>query len=752
MSRRPITTRYATLVAALLAVALIASGAIEIWASHRDRLTALETLQREKAQAAAAAVSRFVEDILRNLSWVTLASPRTDDSGLEHRRLDLLKLLRLEPAITSATLVDPSGRERLRVSRLETDRIASGIDLSGAAGYADARAGRIYFGHVHFVDQTEPYVTVAVPSAVWDGSLVLADVNLKFVQTVVSQIEVGRTGYAYVVDARGRLVSHPELSLVLQMNDLTRLPQVLTAKASGAIPEGFVDDGRDLGGRRVLSAFAKIEPLGWTVFVEQPRREALAPLVASIMRSAAILLGALILAITAGVIAARRMVAPLEALRRGAKQFGAGNLSHRIEVDSRDELEELAAQFNAMAARLRESYADLERRVVERTHDLNLANEAKSRFLAAASHDLRQPMHALALFVDQLRASRTHSERVRLTQRIEEAVGSLSELLDQLLDLSQLEAGAVPAVLGDFNVRALLASIETQFAPLAQAKGLTLRVRSTDAWLHGDPVLVQRILLNLVANGIRYTVRGGVLVGCRRRGDRLRLEVWDTGCGIPEHRQGEVFREFVRLGDSEPRRARGLGLGLAIVARLAGLLGTRIELRSRVRRGSVFAFELPCGKPSEAPLPREPGALRVPDLRGVLVVVIDDLEDSRAGMCELLERWGCLTLGAADGNGARAVLATRDRPPDLIISDYHLATGEDGLAVIAQIRAAAGQRVPAILVTAETSSTLPTAAQASGVPVLHKPVSPMKLRALVTHLLAARAANQAAPGLAYSIT
>jgi len=751
MSRRSITARYAALVAVLLAVALIASGSVEIWVSHRDRLTALETLQREKAQGAADAVSRFVEDILRNLGWVTLASPQADGSGLEGRRLDLLKLLRLEPAITTATLVDASGRELLRVSRLKADRVSSGIDLSGEAGYAEARAGKTYFGDVHFVDQTEPYMTVAVPSAVRDGTVVLAEVNLKFVQTVVSQIEVGRTGYAYVVDERGRLVSHPELTLVLQMNDMSRLPQVFAGKPADAGPKGFVEDGLDLGGKRVLSAYAKIEPPGWTVFVEQPRREALAPLAASVARGAAILLVALALAIIAGVIAARRMVAPLDALRRGARHFGAGNLTHRIEVRSRDELEELAAQFNSMAAQLRESYADLERRVVERTHDLNLANEAKSRFLAAASHDLRQPMHALALFVDQLRASRTPAERVTLTKRIEEAVGSLSELLDQLLDLSKLEAGAVQSLPQDFEARGLLASIESQFAPLAQAKGIALRVRPTDAWLRGDPVLVQRILLNLVANAIRYTARGGVLLGCRLRGDRWRLEIWDTGCGIPQDRQEDVFHEFVRLDDAEPRRTRGLGLGLAIVARLAGLLGTRIELRSRVGRGSVFAFELPRGTPSEAAAPQEPG-LRLADLRGVFVVVIDDMEDSRSGTCQLLERWGCLTLAATDGDAAQAELAARNRQPDLIISDYHLGAGADGLAAIVQIRAAAGEQVPAILVTADTAPTLWDAAQASGVPVLRKPVSPIKLRALLAHLLALSAAEHAASGRAYSIT
>jgi signal transduction histidine kinase/CheY-like chemotaxis protein len=927
MTRRPIAVRYAALVALLLAMALVGSGAIEAWVSYRERLAALEALQREKAQAAAVAVSRFVDDIQRSLNWVTLGAPPTDDDELEARRFELLKLLRLEPAVTTATLVDARGREQLRVSRIKTDRLASGIDLSNEAGYRQARAGRTHFGAVHFVAQTEPYLTIATPGSARDGSIVMADINLKFVHGVVSQIKVGDSGYAYVVDAAGRLVSHPELSLVLQMTDLSSLPQVRNAGAVEEASQGFVEDGRNVKGAPVLAAYARIAPLNWIVFVEQPRSEALAPLSYSIARSALILLAALALAITVGVLAARRMVAPIGALQRGAQRFGAGALDHRIEVASGDELEELAAQFNSMADRLRETYAGLEQRVAERTreldarnrevtealeqqtvtaeilrvisssptdatpvfetivtntarlcgahfasvfllegdrlrsaahtevtrefgryleagfpvdrsttagratlerrpvqvvdiladpefgvmpahrsegvrtvlavpmrHDdrllgviaiwrrevrpftdgqvklletfaaqaviaienlrlfeqirqtsrkLDLANQAKSRLLAAASHDLRQPMHALSLFVDQLRASRSTEEQAALTRRVGDAVASLTELLDQLLDLSKLDAGAVQVAAQDFPVRELLASIATQFGPLARAKGIDLRLRARDSWLRSDPLLVQRIVLNLVANAIHYTERGGVLVGCRRRGGRLRIEVWDTGCGIPEDRRDEVFREFVRLDQGEHRRASGLGLGLAIVARLADLLGTRIELRSRMNRGSVFAFELPAGTALPDAVAPVAAPLGAAELRGVFVLVVDDAEDSRVAMCGLLERWGCLTIAAIDGAAAIAQLAAHDRPPELIVCDYRLQTTDDGLQAIARIRAAIGDEVPAVLVTAETSAAVADAAAAQGVPLLHKPVSPVKLRALLMRLIAVRAAEHA---------
>jgi len=524
---------------------------------------------------------------------------------------------------------------------------------------------------------------------------------------------------------------------------------VQAANASGGNVQGFADDGRDPSSAPVLSAYAKIAPLNWTVFVEQPRAEALAPLVASIARSAVILVVALALAATVGVVAARRMVAPIDELRRGAQRFGAGDLSHRIDVASGDELQELAALFNAMGAQLRETYADLERRVAERTRDLDLANQAKSRFLTAASHDLRQPMHALALFVGQLRASCTPTERAALTQRIEQAVGSMSELLDQLLDLSKLEAGAMQVVDEDFAISDLMAAIETQFAHLARAKGIELRVLSRSAWLRSDPVLVQRILMNLCRQrDPLHRARGGVMVACRNRGERMRIAVWDTGCGIPEDRRKDVFHEFVQLGGAGHRRADGLGkgrgLGRAIVARLADLLGTRVELRSHVGRGSMFAFELPLGVGSEVRAQGAAAPLRVASLRGTFALVIDDDEAARAGMCGLLESWSCLTIAAADGNEAIAQLSAHDRPPELILCDYRLATAENGLDVIARIRAAVGNSVPAIVITADTSNAALSAAQAVGAPLLHKPVSAVKLRALLARLLPATGGGERA--------
>ena len=732
VARRSITTQYTALVATLLAVALVVSGALETWASHRDARAALEALQREKAQAAAAAVSRFFEDLLRNLAWATLAPPDSGARDLERRRLDLLKLLRLEPAVTTATLLDAEGRERLRVSRLVTNRAESGIDLSGHPGFAAARGGRAYFGEVHFVAQTEPYLTIAAPGASRDGSVVLVEVNLKFVRTVISQVKLGEHGHAYVVDGLGRLVGHPDMSRVLRMSDLAHLPQVQLARIQVAAQQGFTERGQGIDKEPVLAAYARVERLGWTVLVEQPHAEAMAPLVASAVRTALILLAALLFAVLAGVLAARRMLRPVAELRRGAERFGAGDLSHRIEVASGDELEDLASRFNAMAEQLLHTYASLEQRVRERTRELHDANQAKSRYLAAASHDLRQPMHALRLFVEQLRTCRSEKERRVLTSRTQEAVGALSELLDRMLDFSRLEAGTVQAASRDFAILDMMMGIEAQFLPIARAKGLRLRVRPSEAWIRSDPLLVQRILLNLVANAIRYTDSGGVLVACRASGAGVRIEVWDTGRGIPDERREDVFREFVRLEGSEEGTGGGLGLGLAIVSRLANLLGTQIQMRSRVASGSVFAFDLPLGTPQRVLAQRNAYPA---DLRGVLVIVIDDDSRARLAMCGLLEGWGCTTLPAESAAAAMARLPALGLSPGLLLCDYRLAGGENGLEAIASFRAAVGEAIPAILITAESASL----EELDGaVPVLRKPVSPVKLRALIAQLLAAR--------------
>lgn len=367
------------------------------------------------------------------------------------------------------------------------------------------------------------------------------------------------------------------------------------------------------------------------------------------------------------------------------------------------------------------------------------ANVAKTRFLATASHDLRQPLHALNLFVAQLTAVRDPAERDRLVTRVDAAVEAMNGLFDALLDMSKLDAGVLVPTLREFPVQQLLERMDFTFAAAANEKGLRLRVVPSDAWVRSDFVLLERILLNLVSNAVRYTVRGGVVIGCRRRGAQLRLEVRDSGPGIPGDQQQNVFGEFYRLAQPECDRRAGLGLGLAIVDRLGRLLGHPVELASQTGKGSCFSVTIPRVAARDAPAaPPSARSLHADPVRGRTIVVIDDDALVLDGMRGLLQSWECHVVAATSSAGALARLAELGRPPDAIVSDYRLAGGESGIEAIASLRGALGAAIPAFLISGDTAPEPLRDAGASGYLLLHKPVPPMALRAVLNRLLTAR--------------
>ena len=367
-----------------------------------------------------------------------------------------------------------------------------------------------------------------------------------------------------------------------------------------------------------------------------------------------------------------------------------------------------------------------------RTRELGEANRAKSRFIAAASHDLRQPLHALGLFVDRLHGRVKAAERREIVEQIDAAVAAMDELFNDLLDISKLDAGVMTPTISDFPIAHLLKRTESTFAATAHKKGLSLRIVSNSAWVRSDSILLQRILLNLVSNAVSYTASGGIVVGCRRRDGQLRIEVWDSGPGIPKDQHQNIFAEFHQFGDRQHERSSGLGLGLAIVDRLCRLLDHQIEVTSALGSGSRFSVIVP--SVAAQALTAEPKAsvhAALGSIRGKLVVVIDDdalVLDSMGG---LLRSWGCDVMTAASAHVALAGLAERDRTPDLIISDYRLSDGQSGIEAIEKLREAFNLSIPAFLISGDTAPELLQEARASGYHLLHKPVRPRALRAML---------------------
>lgn len=369
----------------------------------------------------------------------------------------------------------------------------------------------------------------------------------------------------------------------------------------------------------------------------------------------------------------------------------------------------------------------------------------KSRFLAAASHDLRQPVHAVNLFLGLLTSEPLSRHGRYLVDNIASAISAMGHLFDALLNLSRLDAGVIEARREAFPLIPLLDQLRAEYAPQAREKGMSLRVRGSAAYVWSDPVLLERVLRNLISNAITHASGSRVLVGCRRVAGQLRLEVWDNGKGIPNAERERVFWEFHQLGNSERDRSKGLGLGLAIVRRTARLLGHALAMRSEDGQGTVFTVTVPlatadqAGVPDAAALPAHPhvegdGA----SLHGQLALLVDDDAQNLAGLTMLFESWGCRVIAATSGNALfDSVLPLAERPA-LIVSDYRLRDHETGIHVIERLREEYNDpELPALLVSGDTDPARLAEAAARGIPLLHKPVSVPALRERVASLLQA---------------
>ncbi|KRF00363.1 histidine kinase [Frateuria sp. Soil773] len=493
--------------------------------------------------------------------------------------------------------------------------------------------------------------------------------------------------------------------------------------------------------RNVVSGDQPQQSFG-SVLVDVSLGEAITAQRASLRNALIALALSLFLSAVIGWQAARWISAPLRHLAGAVHQLGRGDRQVEVEVTDQTEIGELQQGFNGAAAALYEMQRGMEQEIEHATVELarknaalEAASVAKAQFLAAASHDLRQPLYALTLFSSALAVDEHDPVRLDRIAHIQECVEALDHLFGELLDLSRLETGAMQIEIGEFPLDHVFEEVSRNFRMIAEQHGLRLVVRPTDLWVRSDRTMLARILNNLVSNALRYTRDGGVLVGARLRADgTVRVDVWDTGSGIAPEHQSRVFDEFYRVegpcNDHDDGPRRGLGLGLATVQRLADLLDTRVQLKSHYGRGSVFSFHLPvvASRPSSS-LPLEEVPL---DVSGLRVLVIDDEPAILSGIRYLLRSWGCEVVTAEDRVQALDAVEGWSEPPDIVISDLRLRDGDSGLEVLAALdryyRPDGSASFPRLLITGETRSDRLREIMAAKIPVLYKPVSPEQLR------------------------
>lgn len=472
----------------------------------------------------------------------------------------------------------------------------------------------------------------------------------------------------------------------------------------------------------------------------------------AILSAAALVLGVITLTFMIAWRLSSRLTHQVREASLAVERIARGELNIRVSESAHAEMGQLEHGINRLAETMTGSQLNMQARISEATASLaakkdeaERANIAKSRFFAAASHDLRQPLHALALFVGALKEHARYPELKPLIDHVDASVSAMETLFNSLLDISRLDAGILEVHKEHFPASQLFDRVGQQYAEVAREKGLRFTVRPCTLTLYSDPVLLERILLNLVSNAIRYTHDGGILVAGRKRGKNLLIQVHDTGLGIPESSLETIFQEFVQLNNPARDRKKGLGLGLAIVSRLARLLDQHVRVRSVVGRGSIFGIEVPLGSTHEISAPSAQTIVTSPHLEGKLAVLIDDEESILRAMEELFDTWKIDLVTARNVEEAVDWLRSIDRVPDILITDYRLPENTNGIEVINYLRMCFGTNLPALILTGDTAPETLQRINEAGMSILHKPIRPARLRSLITHLISQTTGASSSP-------
>jgi signal transduction histidine kinase/CheY-like chemotaxis protein len=764
--------RYVATIVGLVSLSVLTVGSILAFYHYSQDQQRAHEVQIAQARAVSASIDAYLRDIEGVLRSLSNRLAEGAGAGRDAQARDFRDALKFEPAILNIRSLDSDLSETNFVSRLAADRIESHRPQPEIGQLLQHCSAPFCYGPTFIRDQTEPFVTVAL-NGNQRGDTLAAEISVRFIDDVLARVSIGKSGRAYVVDLQGHLLAHPDLRTLLRNTDVSRLPQVRAVRSALAQGQSELPSiwGESPDGGAVFSSATRIAGPEWLLYIEQPAAEVLRTVQTTIGVTMAVLGIGIVAAGLVSLLLAQRLAKPILLLRDGAQRLGSGDLSAKIEIQTRDEIQSVATAFNGMADSLRTLYESLESKVLERTQDLAQANDqitaqarelsvlngklgvqleelngkreaadranaAKTRFVATASHDLRQPMHAVSLLVGILAERQISPDISSLLNKIQLSVSALENLFETLLDISRLDAGIVTPHLACVSLDYLLESVELTHSPAATDKRLTLRVHRPRTLVHTDGALLLSMLGNLVSNAIRYTERGHIDVYCRKHAGFVTVCVCDTGIGIPEEELELIFEEFYQLSDGRRTRGQGLGLGLAIVRRTAELLGYRLSARSTMSVGSAFGIRLPIATAEQfrlmAPVP---ACVQDSVLTGAFIVVVDDDQESRFATEAIFKSWRCHVISGDSGAAVRHELSQHLRQPDLIVADYWLGNGETGLAIIQDLRRDAEMRIPAIILTADHDVATALFAKAYDLVVLQKPANAQRIRRVVMELI-----------------
>jgi two-component system, NtrC family, sensor kinase len=572
------------------------AGAVQIFFNYRDSERATEELQRAEANAAAGRVEQFLTLLSRQVSDVGATPYSLTGEPQSNRLSEYHRLLKRVPAIDRIQLIENDGRLRASVSRRDADRVDTGERISLPIEVRNLLVSSTYFGSVQFVEGSEPFMAVGVREIGSEGRVLIAWTNLKFVTDLIRQIKFGESGRAYIVDQGGTLVAHPNMRLVLAR---TQLPTNGGEGAGMPWQKKAAAETSSFEGGKVLSTGAFVPSAKWWIVVEQDEVEARAGTTASLKRTLATIGAGFLLALFGSYLIARSFAKPILEIQQGAAAFGRGQLGARLTVQTGDELESLAGEFNKMAAQLEDYTKGLEQKVAEKTAQLELANRHKSEFLANMSHELRTPLNAVIGFSDALEAQYFGPLNEKQSEYVRDISGSgqhLLSLINDILDLSKIEAGKMEFEPTRFSLEAAVGNAITLIRERALRQNLAVSadLAADIGLITADERKFKQVLINLLTNAVKFTYPGGwVRVSAKRDKNDVVVSVIDSGIGIPAPEHTSVFEEFKQLAATDTAKHEGTGLGLALAKRLVELHGGRIWVESELGQGAQFSFTLP---------------------------------------------------------------------------------------------------------------------------------------------------------------